>query len=344
MPPLPNLFQKFICLFSRPPPPPIRSRSNSLSSPPSPKKPHSRILYIILPYFNYCSYESRTKLFLDFIKRIHHKPMIRIVVVEGTPKGKEFDLPAFDSESVFLHIKVELNERVWIKENLINLAVRNLPSDWNYMAWVDADITFLNNKWVQDTMHTLDSSDVVQMFHSAINLGPDEETLKVDKGFMYQHLKSGYMYHKNAKYGFWHPGYAWACNRHAYTKMGGLIDFSILGSGDRHMALALIGKVEYSHPGNIHLDYMIKLKEFQDRCKGLKINYIQGSILHHFHGSIADRRYQERWTILTKNEYSPIKDIHYDKEGILHLTPSGARLQPPIDAYFRGRNEDGLKT
>lgn len=315
---------------------PIRTQ---IPSHPSRESFQTSYLYIILPYFNYCKYKSRTKLFLDFIKRIENKKNIRIVIVEGTPKGVPFDLPTFN-DTIFLHIKVELTDRVWVKENLINLAIKNLPKEWYYVAWIDADLTFLNEQWVEETIKQLKLNDVVQLFETAANLGPLGETVKIDKGFVHQHLKSGKEYTKTYKYGFWHPGYAWACNRLAYEKMGKLVDFGILGSGDHHMALAWIGKVECSHPGNIHLDYMMALKEFQDRCKGIKLGYVIGTILHHYHGSIADRRYQERWQILTKNEYSPYKDIAYKGNGLLYLTEIGKRFQEPIDEYFKGRKED----
>lgn len=305
-------------------------------------KSEESVLYIILPYFNYCQYKSRTRLFLEFIKRVYSNPLLKIVIAEGTSKGKPFDLPDF-SDKIFLHIKVELHDRVWIKENLINLAIRNLPDNWEYVAWIDADLTFINPMWVQDTIKLLKTNDVVQLFHSAVHLGPEGETLKTDKGFVYQYLKSGHEYIKTYKYGFWHPGFAWGCTRKAYVVMEGLIDFGILGSGDHHMALALIQKVDFSHPGNIHINYRKKLYQFQQRCRNFKINYIPGSILHHFHGSIADRRYQERWNILVKNQYDPEDDILYTKDGIIQFTDKGKRLQEPIDLYFQGRNEDGIK-
>jgi len=70
--------------------------------------------------------------------------------------------------------------------------------------------------------------------------------------------------------------------------MGGLIDWGILGSGDHHMALALIGKVESSHPGNIHHQYATLLHAFQDRVRNLSLGYVPGVIQHHWHGSIAE--------------------------------------------------------
>ena len=330
-----NIFKRFKKCFAEP----GKNYKKPLVAPPPRISFQVAPLYVILPYFNYCQYKSRTRLFLEFIKRIYNNPMIRIVIAEGTPKGKPFDLPDF-TDKIFLHIKVELHDSIWIKENLINLAIRNLPMDWNYISWIDADLTFMNPAWAQDTIQLLKTYDVVQLFHTAVQLGPEGETLKTDKGFVYQYLKSGHEYIKTSKYGFWHPGFAWACNRQAYVKMNGLIDFGILGSGDHHMALALIQKVSSSHPGGIHLNYQKKLHEYQERCKHFKINYTPGTIIHHFHGSIADRRYQERWNILVRNQYDPETDIVYTKDGILQLSEKGKRLQQPILEYFLGRNED----
>jgi hypothetical protein len=299
-------------------------------------------LYVVLPYFNYCGYESRKRLFLDFVERIKDQKGVRLVIAEARESTKEtFDLPR-DLEGVFLHVRVATKSRIWIKECLVNVAVRKLPRDWATLAWIDADLTFLNPTWVGDTIERLKSHDVVQLFQNCVNLGPVGEIGKIDTSFMYMHEKSGKPYHKAAKYGFWHPGYAWACSRKAFEQMGGLVDWAILGSGDRHMALALIGLVQYSHPGNIHGEYSQMLRAFQERCKGLRSTYVPGTIVHHFHGNLADRKYQERWTLLTRSgdEYDPSEDIARTAHGVVQLTTKGLRLQDRFSDYFLGRNED----
>jgi hypothetical protein len=178
------------------------------------------------------------------------------------------------------------------------------------------------------------------MFQTAVNLGPNDEAMKIDKSFGYMHVKSGHEYSKTDKYGFWHPGYAWACTKKAYQKMGGLLDWAILGSGDRHMALALIGKVEWSAPGNISVNYLQMLFKYQKACKGLTLSYVPGTILHHWHGSLENRRYKERWDILTSNKYDPVLDLDYTKQGLIYLNSKGERLKDDIVQYFKERKED----
>jgi hypothetical protein len=106
------------------------------------------------------------------------------------------------------------------------------------------------------------------------------------------------------------------------------------------MAMAMIGKVLQSGPGNMHPHYKVMLEEFQRRVKGLHIGWVHGTIIHQWHGSLANRKYKERWDILTKNEYDPFLDIGTSKDGIIELTTRGKRLAPFINEYFTGRQED----
>jgi hypothetical protein len=300
-------------------------------------------LYVMLPYFNYCFFRRRKELFIEFVQRMSSVPHIRMVVIEAVEKGEHCQLQKESLTGIFLHLKVETAHRIWLKENLINLGVAHLPPDWKVMAWIDADLTFLNPDWAVETLRVLHHApeyDVVQMFERCINLGPTGEPMKTDKGFGYMFRTSGKPYTKTHKYGFWHPGYAWACSRTAYQQMGGLIDWGILGSGDHHMALALIGLADISHPGNIHAHYAERLKAYERRVAGLRLGYIHGDIQHHYHGRLADRRYRERWDILTQNKYDPDTDIYKTINGVIQLTLSGLRLQPEIHDYFIGRQED----
>jgi hypothetical protein len=304
--------------------------------------PDEDFLYVILPYFNYCKFQRRKQLFMEFVERIRSNPRIRIVITECKhATEREFDLPP-RIPSVYLHLAFVTQDLIWIKENLINLAVQKLPERWKYMAWVDADISFMQQDWAETTMDSLDTYDVVQMFQTCVNLGPTGEALKIDQSFGYMHVGSGQPYHKTARYGFWHPGFAWACTRQAYETMGGLVDFAILGSGDRHMALALIHRVDDSYPSHMTNSYKRRLQDFQDRCMLLKLGYVPGTILHHWHGRLVDRRYVERWTILTKGEYMPSLDVFQDKNGLLQLTQRGKRLSQPLSEYFAGRQEDNM--
>jgi hypothetical protein len=303
---------------------------------------HVDPLYVIIPYFNYCGFKRRKELFLEFYHRIKDNPRIRIVLCEATEVGKSFELPT-NLPNVFIHIHIYTKDQLWIKENLINIAVRRLPTHWKYMAWLDSDIHFINEDWVEHLIARFEKYDVIQLFSTIVYMGPHNEALKTDKSFGYMYRKSGKQYTQSYRYGFWHPGFAWACTKKAYQDMGGLIDYSILGSGDHHMALGLISKIECSHPKNIHPNYRKLLREFENNVRHLRVGYIDGTILHYWHGDLKLRRYKERWQILTDHQYNPLIDVSKDPMGLYQLTETGKKLDNDMRDYFAGRLEDDTR-
>lgn len=331
------------------------ARTHSFTKQASETQRHLRLLehpantlYVILPYFNYCSYARRKQLFLEFVARYSAMPGVALIVVEAARQGKAFELPN-PIPGVRAHFRVITHDPLWLKENLINIGVSRLPREWRYMAWIDADITFLNERWAEDTRNILAANPnmVLQMFQTSANMGPEGEILKIDKSFAFQYLNGTQApsVAANSKYTDWHPGYAWACSHTAYVAMGGLIDWAILGSADRHMALAIIGSALGSCPGQMTDDYRSRLSEFQARCKSanLKIGVLKGSILHHWHGRMCDRKYRERWNILVTHAYDPTQDlVRSHRCGLLQFTEKGRRMVPDLDAYFLGRQEDNM--
>jgi hypothetical protein len=125
---------------------------------------------------------------------------------------------------------------LWHKENMINLGVRNLlPSGWKEFAWIDCDVDFRSTSWVRDTIRLLNGPfDVVQLFSNVIDMDREEKPVGIFTGF-------GKASHSGKQKGT--PGFAWACNHAAYTSMGGLPQFGIIGGGDNILALSLINQV-----------------------------------------------------------------------------------------------------
>ena len=150
-------------------------------------------LYVIVPYFNYCGFKRRRELFLEFYNRIKDNPRIRIVVCEATERNHRFELPD-NLPNVFQHIHIYTKDQLWIKENLINIAVRNLPTHWKYIAWLDSDIQFVEDDWVEKVIKRFEKYQVVQMFSTIVYLGPNKQALKTDKSFGYMSRKSGKLY------------------------------------------------------------------------------------------------------------------------------------------------------
>jgi hypothetical protein len=246
------------------------------------------------------------------------------------------------------HIQFQTNNEIWHKENLLNLAIQRLPSNWEYVAWVDGDITFLRPDWQQETIESLQHYPVVQMFETAIDEGPTGAVMTTYTGFASSfNQKLPYGPGAGGAYGpYWHSGFAWAARRDAFEALGGLIDFAILGAADHHMALSLVGRAGVSLPGGVNKQYEKLVYAWQQRAADAGIQHnigaVPGSIAHHFHGSKKNRKYVERWDILTKYDFDPDLDICRDSQGLWQLTKRGQRMRNDLRHYFISRNEDDI--
>lgn len=298
-------------------------------------------LHLIVPYFNYTSSINRKESTLRFIERYRCDENVIIIVAECVLRGRSPELSDVfccdDPHTYYLEIT---DDPLWIKESLINVVYQRNESEIKYLAWVDSDITFLNKKWASETIEILKSNDIAQLFQSAVHIGPEDDAYKIEYGFAYSHLKTDIEHKGGNKLGYWHPGFAWACTKEAFERMGGAPDWAILGSGDRHIATALIGEVLESCPSVMGEGYKKKLLELQNKAKGMRINYLKGTILHDWHGSLIDRNYYNRWMILANNGYDPVNDLKYEYGAIVRLTDSGKKMSREFYEYFNGRNED----
>ncbi|MGH7536146.1 MAG: hypothetical protein ACREMG_11280, partial [Gemmatimonadales bacterium] len=166
-------------------------------------------------------------------------------------------------------------------------------------------------------------------------------------------VNPGGYYGANGRGEFPHPGYAWAMRRDAWDDLGGLIDWAVLGSGDSHMAHALLGQVDWTlnglPSGSYAPEYQRPFYVWQSRAERYvrrNLGSMPGSILHHWHGPKAARRYQERPAILIRNQFDPAVDLKCDWQGLYQLTDLGTarsrRLRDDLRRYFHERNEDQL--
>jgi hypothetical protein len=231
---------------------------------------------------------------------------------------------------------------LWHKENMINLGVKYLlPPDWKAFAWIDADIEFDNPHWASDALKILNNGcDFIQLFTHAIDMDYNKQIMNLFTGFGYQYSKT---FKKGTEKNYWHPGFAWACNRHTYDKIGGIFELSILGSGDNIMCHTFIKRSVNSLKPGMTNDYIDSVSLYQEKMNGIKLGYVPGTILHHFHGKKVNRKYLEREDILIKHQFSPYKHITYDDKGLIIPSKDCPQefLNDILD-YFKNRNEDEM--
>jgi hypothetical protein len=310
---------------------------------------HPSNLHVISVISNPVRYLSRVRLFKEFMAEMASSGVthwiIEAVYGERAPSVAEPDNKH--------HIIVRCDHEIWLKENLINVAARHLPADAKYIMWADGDIRFERADWASETIEYLQHHPVVQPFSHCIDYGPQGDILETHKSFGFCFRKGQELGIKNKlggwKYGgpYWHPGYACAYRMDTWNALGGMIERAVCGSGDYHMACALIGQGVFSHPGHVHPNYKHMIEVWQNRATHAvkhNLGYLPGTVHHAFHGKKADRKYVERWQIVTENDFDPYRDLTHDRHGVLQLTVSndkrGRKLRDDLMAYFRARRED----
>jgi hypothetical protein len=320
-------------------------------------------LYVITPVFNPQRYRARWKHYKNFEKYVLDSGA-HLVTIEAT-FGQREDSIINEVHENHTVIHIRTSQEIWLKENMINIAISRLPPTWKYVAWLDSDITFSRPDWVGETIQQLQHYKLVQMFSEAYDLNYDWETLKQHKGFVwcYKHEqpdakvpntlgkvpgkpKDGYVTNIGGL-GYWHPGYCWAARREAIESLGGLIDWGILGGGDTFMAYALIGALnQRTMPNSLGASGVKLLQAWQDRAEKYirrNVGYVKGTLLHHWHGSKKDRAYYDRGTILTNAKFDVGIDLYKDSQGAYQINPENILLRDGAQSYFQQRNEDGIK-
>jgi hypothetical protein len=317
------------------------------------------VLDVVAVISNPIRYRSRYDLYRSF-ERSMTAAGVRLTTVEMAYGERLFEITTSGNPR---HVQVRTSSDVWAKEALINIGISRLPSDFRYVAWVDADVQFADPAWAQNTLQALQHYAVVQPWSIAHDLGPNHEVMNTARSFMscYREqvglnlaVEPGYA----KRYGYWHSGFSWAARREAIDAVGGLLDFAPLGSADFYMAWAMIGELgghlyqdvadARRRKRGFNAEYIKALMDWQDRAKALRKNvgFVPGTILHYFHGSKKKRAYNSRENILIDNDFRP-SDLKRDWQGIYQLHDHGddryVKLRDQIRDYMMSRDEDGTE-
>lgn len=357
---------------------------------------HDKAFWFVTMISNPLKFRSRSNLYKEFRRHILkdlNSNLLTVELMQGETEShvtKQFEPEDHifpNPVNTLVHVCRKDNEIVvqiradsvlWHKENMLNVGFTYLPSTCKYVAWVDADLQFINKNIVADTVHQLQFYKVVQMFQNCCDLGSTGEVIQIHSGFGYCYRKGfsppwiknplkpsegqhshSYDYYcpeehrhhsKSKEQGFiphtkFHPGYAWAARLETINSLGGLFDTAILGSGDHHMSLCMIGKGEDSIPKNIHPNYVATIQKYQELCNRYvqkRLGYVNGTCMHFYHGNKKHRRYISRWQILIRNNYDPLKDIIKNLHGAYEFVKPESTLAHEILDYFKSRNEDTI--
>jgi len=239
---------------------------------------------------------------------------------------------------------------MWQKERLLNIAISHLPSQCKKVAWLDCDVLFENHDWAKETSLMLNYYKVIQPFKEAIRL-PRNATSYNGIGERYNSF--GYIFKHNplavteGKFDVHgHTGFGWASHK-GILKKHGFYDVCIAGTADHMMAHSFVGDWDTECVrrilGRNDAFYNHYLNWSKDIYKSVRsrVAYVDGTILHLWHGDLQNRKYVDREKLLESNRYDPFKDIELDKNNCWKWRHNNKELKEWAKEYFVLRKEDG---
>jgi hypothetical protein len=295
----------------------------NFSAETSPPRDEGR-LAVVTCHFNPCGFRRPRENYFRFRDALRGAPLFTVEV--------SFD-GAFHTPAEW-QLRGGARNVLWQKENLINFAVERLPECYDQVAWVDADLLFLNPDWAAATSAALDQSPVVQLYEHVHYTTPGGRLGDKFPSWMRRQLDGGK--------GHATPGGAWAARRELLARHG-LYDRNIVGGGDQAFAEGLFGASnrfwDRQNPPLLVADY----REWQRRlCADVRANVgcVAGDVVHLYHGTRRNRQYVERTAALRAANFDPRTDVRVGGNGLLEWSSAKPQLHRGLLQYFASRHED----
>lgn len=307
---------------------------------------------IVSCFFNPLGSEYRTIAFNHFYESIKHLPHRIVECVIG---DAEAELP--ENENIK---RVYTKSMLWHKEALLNNIISELPSQYKYIFWVDADVIFTNKSWLTEGVKELKKNNIIQPFEYCVHLDKDEfepsfnldEVIyrndltpndvnnKVWRSFCANYTNSS-LWKSDVYNDHGHVGFAWGARREVLEKMP-LYDKALVGGADHIIAHAAAGQIAHNCINKSFTDDIDSInewsKKFYEVVQG-KIGYVSGELYHIWHGDIKKREYLKRVQEFTGKSKGIVEK---DEHGLYVANNNEDKY---VKDYFRNREvtkDDGF--
>jgi hypothetical protein len=310
--------------------------------------------WVVTSYYNPAGYRSRRENYRHFRQRLQAP----LLTVELAAPGR-FELSATDAERL---LQVEGGDVMWQKERLVNLALDRLPPECTELAWVDCDVVFASDSWVDDTRRALRDRPLVQCFthmrylpRAAQLAAPLGEQATFTRPSLAARLRRGEDVFAPGSASFatgvrqgvqWGhaAGVAWSMRRDLLAKFG-LYDAMIVGGGDGAFVHAALGEpgraTQIFHYGPAHAQHYAQWAAKLSDVAREGIGVVDGDVYHLWHGSLRDRRYNLRHAILRRFAFDPYVDVAVAGSGCWRWSSEKPELHQAVAELFVKRREDG---
>jgi len=311
-------------------------------------KSSNQPLYVLTTYFNPGHFKIRSKLYEEFKTKVNFlsSQNVHLFTVECAFGTDDFEVTKPNNEPYDIQLRTP--KPLFLKENLLNLAIKRLQSDDKFIksssncfiAWIDHDIDLIDLQWAEKIKMSLKKYSIVQIFKNCQCVGTHNEIMENRTSFGSCYLSAPSALQTPSV----DPGYGWATTKENLINLGSLFQANILGLGDRQMAFGLIGTFNEGFDKNkMSYGYEQMMFEWMKKAETVfkkNIGFVDMIIRHKWHGNPSNRGRDVRWQILKDWNYDPTTDLQVFQNGILVVTEEKEGLVTAIGKWFLSRAED----
>lgn len=310
-------------------------------------------IWAICAYFNPLFYQRRLANYRCFREHLS----LPLLTVELATQDR-FQLGAADADIL---VQVRSDSVLWHKERLLNLALERLPVGCEVVAWLDCDIVFESDQWVDAGLRALSRRHdlLVQPFDQLIDL--PEQLLPIPPLSLVEHLglpgrssvaalvasgqvSSEAVCASGTSLGLrYSAGHAWMALRSTLERHG-FYDASILGSGNKLMLAAACGHAElaseaYCHSPAQASHYLRWASGFHRQVRS--VGAAEATLFHLWHGDISLRRYGRRHQEFAQFDFNPYTDLALAPDGCWRWNSDKPQMHAYLREYLASRRDDG---
>ena len=151
---------------------PLKDQTSSAFSIPELPQNLPGTFWGLTTFYNPAGYGNKKENYIRF-RETSKNQGLNLLAVELVFGNAGFELNEHDAD-ILIQLRVANNCVLWQKEALLNVGLKNLPKDCDKIAWIDCDILFKNDHWIEDTCDLLEKYVVVQPFSHATRLWPEQ--------------------------------------------------------------------------------------------------------------------------------------------------------------------------
>jgi hypothetical protein len=300
--------------------------------------PINNDICVVMCFFNPVGYKRTVENLLTVIKEF-----------------KEYNIPFYIIELLYPHQKpllqnsivVKSQSVIFSKENLWNIAESRIPDKYSKIIFLDSDILFSREDWLDRSSELLEHNDVIQSMEWAHKdiLYPNDEVFLNPIVHKYSYAKAikDQVLPSSQKY---HPGFCVGIRRDFFHKIGGFFEHGLVGGGDvlfwfclteekfrsHHYKEHLFGVQLPSNAKQLYIDYQKNLDRYYNSSN--RVSYVEDCIaLHLYHGSTPNRFYSTR-----DKYYLSDCEYFYNEDGVLEIKSNISKNG--LIQYWIDRKED----